>query len=144
MTSKIFSILFLLGLTITSSTCFIIGLPPPPFPQPPPPPQPRPLPPTINPLPTVAPTTKPLVTTGATGSTTKQTATTSSSTGLDQLITSWVKTTGTGYNNIVNNVYSLSADSSYVYVSANSIPDYSIGPWTNNPNKPSAQAKTYK
>ena len=56
----------------------------------------------------------------------------------DPRITSWVKSTGLGYNNIVNNVDSVQYSNNYVYVHSNSIPSYSIGPWRANPNDASA------
>ena len=44
------------------------------------------------------------------------------------------------YNNAIKtDVLSVKYDSSYVYVNTNSVPSYSIGPWTANPNTPSAQ-----
>jgi len=60
------------------------------------------------------------------------------------LITSWIKSTGTGYNSIVADVKKIQYSTNYVYVSTDSVPSYNIGPWTNNPNDPSAQDKTYK
>ena len=61
------------------------------------------------------------------------------------IVNGWKTTTGTGYNGSIADVYGISYDGSYVYISANSIPSYTIGPtWKNNPNYPSAQAVTYK
>jgi hypothetical protein len=63
----------------------------------------------------------------------------------DKLITSWKQSTGTGYSGYTADVYSVSYGANYVFVSANSIPSYTIGPtWTANPNTPKAQAKTWK
>lgn len=62
-------------------------------------------------------------------------------TSLSPAITSWVRnTTGaTGYNNLPSNVQTVQYSSTQVYVSASSIPDYSIGPWSANPNLPTNQ-----
>lgn len=59
----------------------------------------------------------------------------------DPLLSSWLINTDntTGYNNIPSNVLSVQYNNQYVYVSANSIPSYEIGPWTSNPNTPAAQ-----
>jgi len=55
-------------------------------------------------------------------------------------ITSWLQnTTVTGYGGYVSNVQLVQYSSSFVYVSCNSIPEYSIGPWPSNPNVPSPQ-----
>lgn len=53
-------------------------------------------------------------------------------------ITSWkINTTNsTGYAGILTNVQQVQYSSSNVYVSATCIPDYSIGPWSGNPNVP--------
>ena len=58
----------------------------------------------------------------------------------DPLITSWKPCNGTGYNSIVTNVRKIRYTSSYVYINTGSIPDYTIGPWPGNPNKPSDQS----
>jgi len=57
------------------------------------------------------------------------------------VITSWIRnTTGaTGYNSLPCNVQSVYYTATDVYVSASSIPAYSIGPWVANPNTPSNQ-----
>ena len=55
-----------------------------------------------------------------------------STTVSNPVITSWTKTTGLGYKSIINNVYKIQYSSSYVYVSTNDIPSYSIGPWVKN------------
>lgn len=57
------------------------------------------------------------------------------------VITSWIRnTTGaTGYNSLPCNVQSVYYTNTDVYVSSSSIPAYSIGPWTANPNIPSNQ-----
>ena len=86
-------------------------------------------------------------TTTTTTTTTSTTTTTKSSTSTTSLkiVNGWKTTTGTGYNGITADVYGISFDTSYVYISANSIPSYTIGPtWTANPNTPGAQAVTYK
>jgi hypothetical protein len=62
-----------------------------------------------------------------------------------KIVNGWKTTTGTGYNGITADVYGISYDGSYVYISANSVPSYTIGPtWKANPNTPTAQAVTYK
>jgi hypothetical protein len=70
-------------------------------------------------------------------------------------VSSWVlNTTGlTGYNcpncttpvfgTIPANIQSVSYTSTDVYVKDQGIPSYNIGPWTNNPNIPSAQNKIW-
>ena len=72
------------------------------------------------------------------------TTTTKKSATNDPIITSWLKSNGSGsgsnnassYSNMVSNVY---YSSSYVWVKANSIPSYSIGPWKANPNSAKGQ-----
>ena len=62
-----------------------------------------------------------------------------------KVVNGWKTSTGTGYSGITADVYGISYDGSYVYISANSIPSYTIGPtWTANPNTPSGQNVTYK
>jgi len=53
-------------------------------------------------------------------------------------VTSWkVNTTNnTGYAGILTNVQQVQYSTNNVYVSATCIPDYTIGPWTANPNIP--------
>jgi hypothetical protein len=53
-------------------------------------------------------------------------------------ITSWkINTTGaTGYAGILTNVQQVQYSTNNVYVSSTCIPDYTIGPWTANPNIP--------
>jgi len=63
----------------------------------------------------------------------------------DPLITAWIK--ATVYSPYVPasnaDVYRIEYSSKYVYISSNSLPSYTIGPWTNN-NKASAQHFTHK
>ena len=55
-------------------------------------------------------------------------------------ITSWLQnTTVTGYGGYISNVQLVQYSATYVYVSTNCIPEYSIGPWPSNPNVPSPQ-----
>ena len=55
-------------------------------------------------------------------------------------ITSWMQnTTLTGYGGYISNVQLVQYSATYVYVSTNCIPEYSIGPWPSNPNVPSPQ-----
>ena len=55
-------------------------------------------------------------------------------------ITSWLQnTTATGYAGITSNVQLVQYSATYVYVSTNCIPEYSIGPWPTDPNIPAAQ-----
>jgi YHYH protein/Secretion system C-terminal sorting domain len=65
-------------------------------------------------------------------------ATTAQST---QVIQAWLRNTtnATGYNGFTANVQSVYYTSTDVYVSATSIPAYTIGPWTANPNTPNSQ-----
>lgn len=53
-------------------------------------------------------------------------------------ITSWkINITGdTGYAGILTNVQQVQYSNNNVYISATCIPDYTIGPWTANPNVP--------
>lgn len=53
-------------------------------------------------------------------------------------ITSWkINTTNnTGYAGILTNVQQVQYSTNNVYISATCIPDYTIGPWTANPNVP--------
>jgi hypothetical protein len=63
----------------------------------------------------------------------------------ENTITKWKTSTGTGYSGITADVTKVYYDSSFVYVSANSIPSYTIGPnWLKNPNTPGAQDYTFK
>jgi YHYH protein len=61
-------------------------------------------------------------------------------------ITSWkINTSGqTGYAGILTNVQQVQYSNNNVYVSATCIPDYTIGPWTNNPNAPVNQNFVFK
>ena len=61
-------------------------------------------------------------------------------------VTSWIiNTTGqTGYNGILTNVQQVQYSTNNVYVTATCIPDYSIGPWTANPNTPVNQNFVFK
>jgi len=70
----------------------------------------------------------------------------SASAQLTPEITSWViNTTGdVGYNNIPSNVQQVQYSTSNVYVSANCIPSYTIGPWQSNPNTPTNQNFVFK
>ena len=78
-------------------------------------------------------------------STTTAAPTASTASASLKIVNGWTTTTGTGYNGITADVYGISYDGSYVYISANSVPSYTIGPtWKNNPNTPTAQAVTYK
>ena len=59
---------------------------------------------------------------------------------LSPTITSWLQnTTLTGYGGYISNVQLVQYSATYVYVSTNCIPEYSIGPWPSNPNVPSPQ-----
>ncbi|MBK9732330.1 MAG: YHYH protein [Chitinophagaceae bacterium] len=61
-------------------------------------------------------------------------------------ITSWkINTTGaTGYAGILTNVQQVQYSTNNVYVSATCIPDYTIGPWTANPNIPENKNFVFK
>ena len=55
-------------------------------------------------------------------------------------ISAWLQnTTLTGYGGYVSNVQLVQYNATYVYVSTNCIPEYSIGPWPTDPNVPSPQ-----
>ena len=58
-----------------------------------------------------------------------------------QVIAAWLRntTSATGYNGYAANVQSVYYTSTDVYVSATSIPAYTIGPWMANPNTPNSQ-----
>jgi len=62
------------------------------------------------------------------------------------IIYTWVRnlTNAVGYDNIPSNVLSVKYDTSNVYIAADCIPGYDIGPWTSNPNTPSNQNFVYK
>ena len=64
----------------------------------------------------------------------------------DPQVTSWVlnTTSVTGYGGILSNVQTVQYSGSQVYVSCSSVPSYSIGPWSSNPNVPSNQNLTHK
>ena len=68
----------------------------------------------------------------------------SSSSNLETIITKWKTSNGSGYKGIKADVTSISYDNYFVYISTNSIPSYSIGPWSNNPNDATAQNLVYK
>lgn len=64
---------------------------------------------------------------------------------LDARITSWIQSTGYGYGAFSGyraDVMQIYYTKNKVFVNANSIPSYSIGPWTKNPNNASAQNYT--
>lgn len=63
----------------------------------------------------------------------------------DPVITQWSQTTGNnGYKSYKSDVTKIQYSTDSVYVSANSIPSYSIGPWSNNPNDASPQSFTFQ
>ena len=61
------------------------------------------------------------------------------------LFTSWIKSTGYSsvYTTCLTNVNAIYYSSTYVYVKAEGIPSYTIGPWA-NPNTPSGQSWIYQ
>lgn len=61
-------------------------------------------------------------------------------------IKSWILNTTNqkGYNNIPSNVLKVQYSSNFVYITANCIPGYDIGPWAGNPNTPSNQNFLFK
>jgi len=61
-------------------------------------------------------------------------------------ITSWIINTSgqTGYAGILTNVQQVQYSNNNVYVTTTCIPDYTIGPWTNNPNTPVNQNFVFK
>jgi hypothetical protein len=64
----------------------------------------------------------------------------------DPAITSWVMNSGTqtGYSGILSNVLTVSYTTTDVYVTANCIPGYDIGPWAGNPNTPANRNFLFK
>jgi YHYH protein/Secretion system C-terminal sorting domain len=54
------------------------------------------------------------------------------------------RTGATGYGGIVSDVSRIRYSANSVYINANSVPGYAIGPWMANPNVPSAQNLTLK
>ena len=62
--------------------------------------------------------------------------------GQGPTVTSWKRntTSATGYNSLPSNVQIVQYTTTDVYVSSSCIPDYSIGPWSQNPNTPSNQS----
>lgn len=62
----------------------------------------------------------------------------------DPVITKWTKSTGTGYGGYLNNVNKIQYSNDYAYISTNSIPSYSIGPWPTNPNNAKGLSFTFK
>lgn len=68
----------------------------------------------------------------------------SSSAASNPVVINWVQSTGTGYGSYQANIKSIYYTSLYAFISANSIPSYSIGPWSNNPNVPTPQNWTIK
>lgn len=61
-------------------------------------------------------------------------------------ISSWIlnTTNDLGYNNIPSNVLKVQYSDNNVYVTANCIPGYDIGPWAGNPNVPANQNFLFK
>ena len=60
----------------------------------------------------------------------------------DPLLTSWIQSTGYGqgnYSEVYANVMAIYFTIRKVFINANSIPSYSIGPWNDNPNVAIAQ-----
>lgn len=62
--------------------------------------------------------------------------------GQGPTVTAWKRntTSATGYNSLPSNVQIVQYTTTDVYVSSSCIPDYSIGPWDQNPNTPSNQS----
>lgn len=60
----------------------------------------------------------------------------------DPLLTSWVQSTGYGqgnYSDVYADIMAIYFTVRKVFINANSIPSYSIGPWNENPNVAIAQ-----
>lgn len=59
---------------------------------------------------------------------------------------SWVRnlTNSTGFNNIISNVKNVDYNTANVFISANCIPGYNIGPWPSNPNTPVSKNFVFK
>jgi len=64
----------------------------------------------------------------------------------DPAITSWVINPGTqtGYGGILSNVLAVRYTTTDVYITANCIPGYDIGPWAGNPNTPANENFLFK
>jgi hypothetical protein len=62
----------------------------------------------------------------------------------EALLSNWKKSTGTGYNGIQADVTGIYYTQNYVFITSNSIPSYSIGPWQDLDYLPSAQNVTYR
>ena len=60
-------------------------------------------------------------------------------------IISWMPTTGiNSVYNVHDNVWKVEYSATYAYVSTNSIPSHTMGPWKANPNDASGQGYTFK
>jgi hypothetical protein len=82
-----------------------------------------------------------------------ETQTTASAVSLSNpVFTSWKQSIGnsktyssvTYYTDITSISYTTNGSVDYVYVQAQGIPSYSVGPWSANPNTPSGQNWIYK
>ena len=62
----------------------------------------------------------------------------------DPILTSWKKSTGTGYAGITADVDKVEYTADYVSIHTSCIPSYSIGPWINGRNNASNIDATYK
>ena len=63
---------------------------------------------------------------------------------LNPIITNWKNSTGAGYGGYTADITKIAYGASYVFISCNSIPTYSIGPWSDNPNTPLPQGWSVK
>ena len=71
----------------------------------------------------------------------KQACSTSST---NPVLSSWTKATGaTGYGGSTADVTAISYNSTHAFISANSIPSYSIGPWANTTYVASSQSNVW-
>ena len=60
------------------------------------------------------------------------------------VITNWVESTGGTYDGSYTDVTGIYYDSDYVYITANGLPDYTIGPWNDNPNSATGQSYSFQ
>ncbi len=69
------------------------------------------------------------------------------STTTNPVLSSWIQCTGKtktySGTSWYTDITSISYSSTYAYVKGEGLPNYSIGPWTANPNTPSGQNFTY-
>jgi hypothetical protein len=96
---------------------------------------------------TTSSTTSSTTTTSTTTKSTSTASTTTTSTSTASsvpLIKNWVESTGGTYDGSYTDVTGIYYDSNYVYITANGLPDYTIGPWNDNPNSATGQSYSFQ